>query len=85
MPLVTRVVAVSVVSIVPLYEALWYCISVACVLHVNCILLHVLHYCTFVTIARQIKAYQIPGGAEDVMEDFAGRQMFKMAEMTARL
>jgi hypothetical protein len=29
----------------------------------------------------QVKGYQIPGGAEDVMDDFGGRMAFKRARM----
>jgi len=34
---------------------------------------------------QQVKAYQIPAGAEDVMDDYAGRVAFKMAMEIAKL
>ncbi len=33
----------------------------------------------------QVKAYQIPAGAEDVMDDFAGRAAFKRAIALSKL
>jgi len=33
----------------------------------------------------QVKGYQIPAGAEDVMDDYAGRVVFKMARDMAKL
>ena len=33
----------------------------------------------------QVKAYQIPGGAEDILDDFAARMAFKMAQQMAKL
>ena len=33
----------------------------------------------------QVKGYQIPAGAEDIMDDSAARMIFKMAKATARL
>jgi len=34
---------------------------------------------------QQVKAYQIPGGAEDILDDFAARVAFKMASAVAKL
>ena len=33
----------------------------------------------------QVKAYQIPAGAEDVMDDYAARTAFKLARKHAKL
>ena len=33
----------------------------------------------------QVPAMAIPGGSEDIMDDFAARALFKMAELTAKI
>jgi len=36
-------------------------------------------------LSKQVPAMAIPGGSEDIMDDFAARALFKMAELTAKI